>query len=362
MHRRFSCPGSARMEAQCGEEPESEEATEGRLLHVAFAGESVALNEEQERLIRVATESMGEMRAYAADLTQGVETAEVFREETMRWGALEGTPDRLEVWDGDLAIISDLKCGRLAVEKADDNLQLASYAVLAKNFRGIKRALVGILQPRLGAKARLTMAHYDVEGLQRAEDEVLRIMAACEAPDAPLHASERACRYCRAKLKCPEWGKQVQPLAVVPQKQAIATLDAPSLVCYFLACKAAASIREQVNDEMRWRIEAGELPGWEMKPGAEMKKVRDIIGAYTALREHFGEEFDASKFTDCTDLSLPKLALYVRDLTAFSEYRTKKLVEDILAPLIERKAKRPSPTQIVMPAYDVDGNRLTVQT
>lgn len=349
MHRRASCPASARMEAQCAEPPESEEASEGSLMHRAFNGEDVKLTEEQIYCLRIANESMNEIARQAATMAGSAEWYGQYWEQKLTHGDFSGTPDRLLIHPSGLAVIADLKCGRLAVEKASDNLQLAAYAVLAEKTFDATSAFVAIIQPRLKAGERLTMAYYDAAGLAAAELEIDRIIDACMQPDAPLRASDRACRYCKAAaaMTCPAYLERFAALATIPERDSIATLDTPELQKFFHACKAAFQIWDSVLAEFSKRVEAGEVPGYYMKPTGETREVTDIVAAYQAFAAYFENlgGIDAARFTACTKLSLTELAEYARELTGFPQNKAKRLVAELLNQWIARKEKRPTPTQ-----------------
>lgn len=129
----------------------------------------------------------------------------------------EGTGDAVILRDDEI-IICDLKYGRGVEVSAIDNKQLKIYALGALEAYGLlgdfKRVRLVIIQPRVSAAP----SEWDisVEDLEQFAAEVrqaandARIAVQFKAnwinsaePSAYLNPSEDACRFCKAKAKCP---------------------------------------------------------------------------------------------------------------------------------------------------------------
>lgn len=129
----------------------------------------------------------------------------------------EGTGDAVILRDGEI-IICDLKFGRGVEVSAIDNRQLKIYALGALEAYGLlgdfKRVRLVIIQPRVSAAP----SEWDIsiEDLERFAGEVrqaandARIALQFKAnwidsaePSAYLNPTEDACRFCKAKAKCP---------------------------------------------------------------------------------------------------------------------------------------------------------------
>lgn len=270
-------------------------------------------------------------------------------------------PDGEKLFDGqcDLAIdfrdatlpgvvVEDFKMGYIDVTEAASNDQLASYALMFTDYTGTDRAIVGINQPR--GTERLTVALYERPQLEAARRELAAILHAAEDRNAPRIPGESQCRYCRAAaaLTCEEFKRRFMPLALAPETRSIKTLDSDELGKFGILVKQAVRIAPAVMSEIALRAENGEMPGWELVQNGETRTVTDIVSAYNVLRDYFENlgGIDPKRFTACTKLSLTDLAEYFAELTGFSQGRAKAVLNDLLNPFIERKAKRPTPTPI----------------
>ena len=133
-----------------------------------------------------------------------------------------GTSDTVIV-AGDELIVVDLKYGRGVAVEADNNPQLQIYALaalrqfsLAQDFKTVRMV---IHQPRLGAVSEWVQT---VEELEAFAIDVAEAAAATHLPDAPLVPSEKGCKFCKAKAKCPAIRQQALdmfdalPVAEIP--------------------------------------------------------------------------------------------------------------------------------------------------
>lgn len=349
--RRKLCPGSHNAEASV-EEVYSDAADEGTLLHPFACNPKLSrahLTTAQQTLLARADQGYLQFEKLTDQEFGKGERAQWIEESVTIYG-----PDQETLFTGqsDLvwklgygSAIMDFKMGFVEVTTAPGNYQIASYAVGWTDFLGTTNTLVAINQPR--AKPALSIASYSKPQIEAARAELAAIYHSALDKNAPRIVGDMQCRFCKAKLFCDEYKRRFAALSSVPERDSIATLDAPELVKFFYACKAAASIRDQVNDEMRRRIEADEMPGWTLEPSGETREVTDIVAAYQAFAAYFVNlgGIDAVRFTACTKLSLTELAEYARYLTGFPQNKAKRLVAELLNQWITRKEKRPTPTQ-----------------
>ncbi len=106
--------------------------------------------------------------------------------------------------------VSDLKTGYSEVE-ARNNIQCVIYALhaLLTNAAKINRVVIEIIQPR--APSGITVKRWALTTLELMEwlPVVKRKVARSMAPNAPLIAGEKQCKYCPAAAVCPERRKGV---------------------------------------------------------------------------------------------------------------------------------------------------------
>ena len=124
-----------------------------------------------------------------------------------------GTSDAVIV-AGDELIVVDLKFGMGVEVSAVENKQLMVYALAAldvfgKAENGYTFNLVRLVisQPRIGNFSEWTIS---VEELLAFGKEVKMAAATTRMADAPLHSSEKACKFCKAKSTCPALTKAVE--------------------------------------------------------------------------------------------------------------------------------------------------------
>lgn len=143
-----------------------------------------------------------------------------------------GTADCAFYVEGErLLHIIDLKYGRGVPVEARNNPQLKYYALgmllSLPADKPVRRVKMTICQPRIG-----NIAHDEcsVEDLLDFGTELLEGVHAALKPDAPLNPSPEACKFCKAKGKCPalretaltvaqsEFGEILDPAQLQPEK------------------------------------------------------------------------------------------------------------------------------------------------
>lgn len=352
--RRKLCPGSERMEARAIEsQQDNPAADDGTLLHPFACNPKLKrfhLTEEQQRRLRRADDGTKQLLAAAAAKFNAnpLEDPPAWIEETLM---LRG-PDGEEIFPGksDVAYgypgavaVQDFKMGYTPVPKAEVNYQVASYGVMWSDHLQVSEVIVGINQPRMTPP--LSLAHYTRNGIEKARRELAAIKHAAEDPGAPLIAGEHQCQYCKAKLFCDAYAQRFQPLAVRPDSYAIEMMPADALHKFGIACKAADRIKGQVFAEIRRRIEADEMPGWELVENGETRELVDMVAAHRELATYFERigGYSGARFTECTVMVWGRLTKLMQELTGFSEARSKALINELLNPFIVRRKKEPTP-------------------
>jgi hypothetical protein len=203
-----------------------------------------------------------------------------------------GQPDYVAIaTDGSnlSCLVADWKFGRIAVDDPADNAQLRDLAVLADARHKFELAsvTVQIIQPFAG---KFTPTLYDRDALDRAADELMVRIQESNAPGAPRVASEAACKYCRAKSRCPEFSAFVgqalpAPLTVERAKEvieqaetmlpAITDTKLGSVLDTLSLCERwIAMLRSEAK--LRLKERPGSIPGWELKAGVTRQSITGV--------------------------------------------------------------------------------------
>ena len=365
LHRRAACPGSANAEKDLAEQ-DSEDSREGQLLHRLFfsktnrtalvTADQLEVVETAERYTRKFITEFTELNSIPID-AQKIEAKEV----ELSAGAVTGHADLIIEWpDCDCAVVIDAKFGRLEVEEAADNLQLAAYAtalndgILVSQYGRLdieeeetpsKRVIgVAIVQPRAFGE-RITSAIYRGPSLTAARAELVRIVHATKNPDAPRHAGEH-CRYCKAKVTCKEYLESLNQLAVMPDKTAVATLSDEYLRNLFLAIKRANQIKDEVEAEIRARMDAGKAVGLALKyrNTGSVRELFQPLGALEAMNVWLDDNgyapLSATAFDSCRRMQFGELEKLFANLTGLAQTRAKERLKEILAEYTVERPKR----------------------
>lgn len=117
-----------------------------------------------------------------------------------------GQPDFL-IMDPKRALILDFKSGRLEADPAADNLQLRTYAVLAKNeYPDLEQIEAAIIEPNVSWESERVL--YTEQTLAIAEREILSIVD--EAAWNLKRTAGPWCKHCPARIHCPEAQNYIQ--------------------------------------------------------------------------------------------------------------------------------------------------------
>lgn len=340
LFRRKLCPGSARLEEGLAEE-ESEFSEEGTMLHKLFlTGERPdTLTIEQKEALDTADaharEFFRELREHF-DISED-EPFEDERDVPLGNEWLTGHADYIRTWPlRGVCAIADAKMGFMEVDAAADNLQLVAYAVL----RGADYTGVCIVQPR-NFGPRSTKALYKPNSINDAARQIREIVANSRTPDAPLIAGQKQCHYCKAKPICPAYKEKFLALERHDLPLAIETVSNEQLEQLHTAIAFAQKIARSVNDEMRERIEAGQLPGWKLQNAGDITECTDPLGLMNKLIEEV-PGLTAKQFDDCRKVEWGKLEYIVGELLKLSERKVKDVIRPLATPFVTRtpKAKR----------------------
>ena len=341
LFRRALCPGSARMEEGLPEE-DSELSREGQLLHDYSAHPEynrAMLKPNQKDLVDLADKlSQTVIDRVEAEAGYSEDEKTDYAEKTMELGEHGefGTPDFARYYMADsgnriTALVIDRKFGFNVVERAELNLQLRAYAVLAYDFADARRCLpkevyVAIVQPRAPYDERITLANYFPTDIEAATEQIFGILKESNRPEAQLVAGEEQCRYCKAKMICPAFKEMFEPfekLAVADSEWTLAKKKefhekklaeiTDGQVGYLLqAVRFAAFIKDALSDEARKRITAGGMTDFTVAKDAEVREIANVRRAMSLLSLADIPKLDI--YECITGFSVTKLAEVIRKM------------------------------------------------
>lgn len=132
--------------------------------------------------------------------------------------------------------------------------------------------------------------------------------------------------------------------------RAIETVSNEELARLKAAIQFAEKIRNQVNDELRARIEQDRMPGWKLRNTGSEREVVDPNGMWRAFRKYFelSPGFTAEGYDACRVISWGELEEYIQNKVIGSNQRdAKELVREISSPYVIEtpKAKSPQPLE-----------------
>jgi hypothetical protein len=261
-----------------------------------------------------------------------------------------GHPDSVLVFRlGNPVIVRERKMGFKVVQAADANLQLRAYIAMVSEKYQASDYYGQLTQPRVSSKSHIV--YYTREDVAKARLEIKALWDASHAPDAPRRASHDACNFCRAQTVCPEfqsWLGAIEkskhlPVAQWTDGQMSLFEERRGMLEKFLKETHKQIFAIKQADPER-------LPGWSIKPGANVRRVNDLVAAWSALQsllsDGFGNEA-AKQFSNCCDISIGALEDLIYNMLKDaakkkSQKEVKRLVNDALSGLIELRQNKPS--------------------
>lgn len=270
-----------------------------------------------------------------------------------------GTADAVIVAGAEL-IVADLKFGMGVEVSAVENKQLMVYALAAldvfgkaENGYSFTAVRLVISQPRINNFSEWTVP---VEELLAFGKEVKMAAATTRMADAPLHASEKACKFCRAKATCPALTKAVEAATGAlfddlsePIRPADCTGD--DIANKMAMVKLVEDWCKALRAETERRLLAGEpVRGYKLVQGKmgnrKWSDAEEAEATLKALRLKVDEMYDLS-------LISPTTAEKLMGSGAIGPRQWKKVI-----PLITRAEGSPSvaPESDKRPALVVGGN------
>lgn len=344
------CPGS--WNAQKGlPQVETEDSRSGDLTHRAAAGDKealAALDDHQLKTLEMCESICKSIVAAHFDAVEPeVKTEErlwLYGDATGYEDATERTPifsgqfDRL-YFSGYTGVLIDFKTLFGDTPEAPDNWQLLSLAVLASKAYDLNRVIVAKVQPWVSPQ--FSLCEYDSAALEAAEIKLRAGLERANNPQAKRIPGAKQCKFCRAKLNCPEFSAEsmkletVGPTPLATAAQLVAWWDRWQL------CKIAG---KAIEEELRLRLSEDNesVPGMRLKPGRVNKSIDDPTTVFTRAVELGVTQ---RSFLGCVTVGKADLKMALKDATgkkgklldaAFDSVVDGCLGEQQCAPSLER--------------------------
>lgn len=307
MHRLFMCPGSFMAEQIAGKDDETEFARHGTELHAHMEHGTTPEDPTDAEAVAWCRET--EAALALRWLGDGYESV---REQRLwsRGRRFSGQADDcMFSKDGKTALVIDYKFGRVAVDSAERNHQLAALAVLVRdNYPDVETVYVSILQPFVSmAEPKVVM--FTPEGAAAADEAINRAIDCAEAPGAVLRPSAVACKYCRALATCTAADGYALTCSAVQRWDALAPAVKAEL---FQRAKVARKMADKIEAAIRADLEGGrEVPGLTLGAGRTSFTVTDAQSAFAVLNTGLG--VTADEFTACCKVQISNLDKLVHE-------------------------------------------------
>lgn len=312
------CPGRHKAQLGLPEEPAQQWTESGQVIHALWTG-TKPLREPTEDEILKAEVLREQEDAVVAQWANGQKTERTC--EQRLWIRVEsyrhsGRFDVRHIISPNRFLILDGKTGWLDVAPNPSNLQLRDLVALEVINDPMPEGSVGILKP-FGKTPPLCV--YDALALVTAIDEMEQRVIACNAANAPRVPGEIQCRYCRAKLTCPEFARAALPLEEVPEKcferakavlpGCVAAMPGDRLARAWTLAKMLVTLAEA---ELRRRISDGkDAGGAYLEPGNIQRPIDKPQEAYQRALE---DGMTPQAFMGCVSVAKGDLEKALKDV------------------------------------------------
>lgn len=345
-HRRVGCPGSENMERGLAE-VETPWAERGRILHDLWAHPRLS----REKLTDEELEQLDAVELVANEFREqlfGTEPIHVFIEEPVTLFAgtpfeMRSTPDQV-YWSQPLKIIAvpDAKFGRMEVDEAADNWQIATYlCALADKFPAAETFYGLIIQPWAKKSAPVKYTRAELEATVRIMIDHLTV---CQSPNAPLNPTVDNCRYCKGAQQavCPAH----RDFALAPVKEHGVERAVKDPTGFLLSLEKHK--RTQILDAITMaydlgavlrpaakgliRMDKDAVPGYSVQRDTEARKITDLPNAILAL-EKLGAT--PGQVLEALKMSVTDAEKVIRDLTKLKGKELKAKSDALLRPVCD---------------------------
>jgi len=243
-------------------------------------------------------------------------------------------------------LILDYKTGAGDVAESPRNEQLRDLAVMVGRSLVVEDVVVAIVQPLETWTPEL--CRYDKAALEQAEKEMWERVRASNAPNAPRVAGEVQCKFCRAKMTCPQnlaWRSALvpepdSPLKVFPQDWTPAQRS--------MVAANIPVLRKMLDDyedflKQLLKSDPESVPGFHLKEGQERSTINDpqeLFNRFTALGGQIEQYMAAVKITK------GEFEEQVRAVTKLKGKHLKTKIEELLHGITTTSQNQPSLSKI----------------
>lgn len=244
-------------------------------------------------------------------------------------------------WGETKALVIDWKFGRDPVDRAEVNLQLRPYAIIAAQEKPtIELTTVAIVQPTVAPEDRVTVAQYTRDDIQTAKAELNDILVAASKPDAPRKPGAH-CRYCKAlgTSRCPESTEQAMSLVPLTNAQVMPT--GAELAKFIGAWKLMEPMGKVLLEHAREQLQADpdSIPGWYLTDDIPVRSLPDVETAWAAAD---AAGVSAQEFMAACSVSVTQLEERMRAKFGWRAKDTKGEFNRIMADALASETKRGS--------------------
>ncbi len=341
LERIAACPGSHAAEQGLPYKP-SDAAAEGTLLHEVMSGarDTKGLKSAQRRYINFCGEQGRSLLAEHVD----AEKPEIVKEwysQARLLDSIVSTKLDFVAWGDTKALVIDWKFGHEAVDRAEVNLQLRPYAIIAAQEKPSTEVVsVAVVQPTVSPEERVTVAQYTREDIQQAKEEVNAILWAASKTDAPRTPGAH-CKYCKAlgTNRCPESVDVATSL--IPLTKAQVMPVGAELAKFVNAWQILKPMGEALMEHAREQLLADpdSIPGWVLTPDIPIRKLNNVDVAWAAA-ESAG--VSAEQFMGACTVSIGPLEEALREKFGWRAKDTRNEFAKIMGEAITMETKRGS--------------------
>jgi CRISPR/Cas system-associated exonuclease Cas4 (RecB family) len=339
MSRLALCPGSWNLESTLPEQEENKYMKLGTDIHAVLADQK-PFEELTPEGQDIANRIVSDYASMLDHLNLGNITKSIKEERFWYDDLFSGAIDAIDFFGDEVAVVTDYKTGRNAQSKASENYQLRAYAVLVKRaFPALKTIYVALIQPMAASK---TIAEYNEQDLEDAEDEIIGIVRASQGANVPRIPSPDACKWCRAKDICPDRYNKAQATTrelEVVSKVVVSSLSNAELISLDDKADQVEDFIVSIREEIKKRMLAGQqLDGRELKKGRITRNVTDTTAVISAL----SGVIDSQDVLACAKISVSSLEKAFAKAKGIKQKDAKAALDDALGWLIESKEGEPS--------------------
>ena len=221
-----------------------------------------------------------------------IDNAQAINEARVEWQGYAGTIDVLIIHsNGKEATIVDYKTGRVAVDHAERNFQLAIYAALVSLVYGIDTVHAHIIQP-LVYMGHTSHTFEGADFFAHLVANAKEIVEAALEPNAPAYPSVETCRFCDAAPVCDDCVGFLGAIKKAPpcNPQEIPLEKLAALIDLAADLRGALKIIEKAEERLKEQPAGTQVGNWIV---GEKKGNRRPLGI-NAIAEFLGQAEDVS--------------------------------------------------------------------